>query len=202
MAALGNAQGRHGVTISEMWPLQPPLAAVRQLLERFGNQGVIIGGVAASVLGTPRLTADVDVVLLLSVSRLPELLDVAAELGLGRRIADAEQFARRNRVVLLRHEESGISVDISLGMLPFEEEVVARGRMIQVGSIELRLPTPEDLIILKAVAHRPKDLLDISEIFRCHPDLDRARIEGWVQEFAAALEMPELWADVAPLLEP
>jgi len=202
MAALGNAEGRPGVTTSEMRPLQPPLVAVRQLLERFGNQGVIIGGVAASVLGTPRLTADVDVVLLLSVSRLPELLDVAADLGLVPRIADAEQFARRNRVVLLRHEESGISVDVSLGMLPFEEEVVARGRMVQVGNIELRLPTPEDLIILKAVAHRPKDLLDIAGIFSCHPDLDRARIEGWVREFAAALEMPELWADVAQLLKP
>ncbi|HNS49709.1 MAG TPA: nucleotidyl transferase AbiEii/AbiGii toxin family protein [Anaerolineae bacterium] len=190
------------MTISSMNPLQLPLAAVQQLLECFGNQGVIIGGVAASVLGTPRLTADVDVVLLLSVSRLPELIDAAARLGLVPRIADAEHFARRNRVLLLRHEESGIGVDVSLGMLPFEEEVVSRGRTVQVGTIELRLPTPEDLIILKAVAHRPKDLLDISEVFRCHPDLDRARIEAWVREFAAALEMPELWADVAPLLEP
>ena len=188
------------MTISEIAPLHSPLAAVQRLLERFGNQGVIIGGVAASVLGTPRFTADVDIVLLLSVNHLPKLLEVAAELGLVPRIADAEQFARRNRVLLLRHEESGISVDVSLGMLPFEEEVVARSSVHPIGNIELRLPTPEDLIILKAVAHRPKDLLDISEIFKSHPDLDRARIERWVQEFAAALEMPELWEDIAPLL--
>ena len=186
--------------ISEIAPLHSPLAAVQRLLERFGNQGVIIGGVAASMLGAPRLTADVDAVLLLSVDRLPELLETANELGLVPRIADAEQFARRNRVVLLRHEESGVSVDVSLGMLPFEEEVVARSRVYQIGDIELRLPTPEDLIVLKAVAHRPKDLLDIAEIFRSHPDLDRARIEGWVREFGAALEMPELWEDIASLL--
>lgn len=190
------------MTISEIEPLQSPLAAVQKLLERFGNQGVIIGGVAVSVLGTPRLTADVDVVLLFSVSRLPKLFEVAAEFGLVPRIADAEQFARRNRVVLLRHEESGISVDVSLGMLPFEEEVVARSSVYQIGDIALRLPTPEDLIILKAVAHRPKDLLDIAEIFKSHPDLDRARVQGWVREFAAALEMPELWTDIAPLLKP
>jgi hypothetical protein len=200
MAAVGKIEGRFNVTISEIAPLHSPLAAVQRLLERFGNQGVVIGGVAASVLGTPRLTADVDVVLLLSVSRLPELLQVAAALGLVPRIVDAEQFARRNRMVLLRHMESGVSVDVSLGMLPFEEEVVARSSMHQIGDIALRLPTPEDLIVLKAVAHRPKDLLDIAEVLRHHPDLDRARIERWVREFAAALEMPELWADIAPLL--
>jgi len=187
------------VTISEIVPLQSPLVAVQRLLERFDNQGVVIGGVAASVLGTPRLTADVDAILLLSVNSLPKLLEVAGELGLVPRIADAEQFARRNRVVLLRHAESGISVDVSLGMLPFEEEVVARSRVCQIGDIELRLPTPEDLIVLKAVAHRPKDLLDIAEIFKSHPDLDRARIKRWVREFVAALEMPELWEDIAPL---
>ena len=31
----------------------------------------------------------------------------------------------------------------------------------RAGTLVLRLPTPEDLIILKAVAHRPKDMLDI-----------------------------------------
>lgn len=189
------------MTISEIAPLHSPLAAVQRLLERFGNRGVIIGDVAASVLGTPRFTADVDIVLLLSVSQLSKLLGVAAELGLVPRIADAERFARRNRVILLRHEESGISVDVSLGMLPFEEEVVARGVVHQIGDIELRLPTPEDLIVLKAVAHRPKDLFDIAEIFKSHPDLDSARVEGWVREFASALEMPELWEDIAPLLK-
>lgn len=199
MAALGTVEGRSSVTISEIVPLQSPLVAVQRLLERFDNQGVVIGGVAASVLGTPRLTADVDAILLLSVNSLPKLLEVAGELGLVPRIADAEQFARRNRVVLLRHAESGISVDVSLGMLPFEEEVVARSRVCQIGDIELRLPTPEDLIVLKAVAHRPKDLLDIAEIFKSHPDLDRARIKRWVREFVAALEMPELWEDIAPL---
>ena len=197
---MGATQGRFSVTTAEIAPLLPPLAAVQQLLERFGNRGLVIGGVAASVLGTPRLTADVDVVLLLSVSRLPELFQAADELGLTPRIADAEQFARRNRVVLLRHEASGIGVDVSLGMLPFEEEAVARGAVQRIGDVGLRLPTVEDLIILKAVANRPKDLLDIAGIVNNHPHLDRGRVEHWVREFAAALDMPELWENIAPLL--
>ena len=31
----------------------------------------------------------------------------------------------------------------------------------------------EDLIIFKAVAHRPKDLLDIQALIESHSDLDR-----------------------------
>jgi hypothetical protein len=63
--------------------------------------------------------------------------------------------------------------------------------------LALRLPSPEDLIILKAVAHRPQDLLDIRAISTNYPNLDRQRIESWVRQFAEALEMPELWTDIA-----
>jgi hypothetical protein len=67
--------------------------------------------------------------------------------------------------------------------------------------LRLRLPTVEDLIILKAVAHRPKDLLDIRTLVEIHPDLDRGRIEHWVRQFADLLETPELWTDVATILQ-
>lgn len=187
--------------LEELKPLLAPLAAVQQLLARFGNRGIIIGGVAASLLGQPRLTADVDVVLLLSIADLPVLLEAAAEEGLVPRIADALDFARRHRVLLLRHQESGINVDVSLGMLPFEVEAVERSTIYRVGPLELRLPMPEDLIVFKAVAHRPTDLEDIRVIIENHPYLDRERIRRWVKAFAEALEMPELWEDIVPWLE-
>jgi hypothetical protein len=117
------------------------------------------------------------------------------------RITDAEEFARRYRVLLLRHEESGVNVDISLGTLPFEVEAVERSNVYEVGPLTIRLPTPEDLIIFKAVAHRPQDLIDIQALIESYPNLDRARIRHWVREFARVLEMPELWDDIAPWLQ-
>ncbi|MEW6405187.1 MAG: hypothetical protein AB1649_25620 [Chloroflexota bacterium] len=48
-------------------PLLAPLSAIQRLLDHFKGQGVIIGGIAASLLGTPRLTADVDALILLSI---------------------------------------------------------------------------------------------------------------------------------------
>lgn len=180
--------------------LVPSLAAIQRLLARFNDRGIVIGGVAASLLGKPRLTADVDAVILLSVEDLPRLMEAATQEGLVPRLTEAEDFARRHRVLLLRHQESGINVDISLGILPFEVEAVDRSVVCQAGPIAIRLPTPEDLIIFKAVAHRPQDLLDIQAIIESHPDLDGERIEYWVREFARVLEMPELWDDIAAWL--
>lgn len=85
-------------------------------------------------------------------------------------------------------------------MLPFEVEMVERSKLHQVDSLQIRLPTPEDLIIMKAIAHRPKDMTDIEAIIISHPKLDQKRIEFWVEQFAEVLETPELWTDVARLL--
>jgi hypothetical protein len=181
-------------------PLAAPLTAVQRLIEQLDNQGVVIGGVAASLLGRPRLTADTDALILLSVGDIPHLLDLAGREGLQPRISSVAEFARQNRVVLLRHVASGIDVDISLGLLPFEVETVERSQEHQVGSLVVRLPTPEDLIILKAVAHRAKDMLDIEAVIAVQQRLDTARIRFWVQQFADLLELPELWTDLEKLL--
>lgn len=177
-------------------PLLAPLQALQNILSEFDNQGVIIGGIAASLLGTPRYTVDLDAVLLLSIADIPKLLEVASVQGIEPRISDAEVFARKNRVLLLRHIASGTDIDISLGILPFEIELVERSKVVEFGSIKLRLPTPEDLIILKSVAHRPKDLADIQAIATKNLNLDKERIRYWVEQFGEALDLPDLWVDI------
>ncbi|RPH73303.1 hypothetical protein EHM76_05475 [bacterium] len=186
--------------LTVLTPLFEPLAALQRLLNQFDNQGVIIGGIAASLLGQPRFTADLDAVILLSTDDLPKLIEMATREGMVKRIADAEAFARKNRVLLLKHETSGIKIDISLGMLPFEAEMIERGQEISIGNLQLRLPTPEDLIIMKAVAHRPKDLADIQAIAASHPKLDKARIRFWIEQFGEALDLPGLWNMISELL--
>ncbi|MGD9091664.1 MAG: hypothetical protein PVF74_02370 [Anaerolineales bacterium] len=78
--------------------------------------------------------------------------------------------------------------------------MVAHSQILQMGSLHLPLPTPEDLIILKAVAHRPQDLTDIQAIAASHPTLDKERIRFWVEQFAEALEIPDLWEKVSQLV--
>jgi hypothetical protein len=175
-----------------------PLEALENLLSHFDNRGVIIGGIAVSLLGQARFTEDLDAMVLLSVDEISQFLTIAQREGIEPRIDQAENFARQNRVLLLRHTPSQTSIDISLGILPFEQEMVERSSLHQIDeTLQIHLPAPEDLIIMKAIAHRPKDLLDIQGLIQKHPNLDKERIQNWVTQFADLLETPELWDDIA-----
>jgi predicted nucleotidyltransferase len=198
---LGKAKRKNRKTTPEgITPLLAPIEALQNLLTQFNDQGVIIGGIAVSLLGAPRYTVDLDAVFLLRFEDIPRLLTEAAKQGIEPRIPDPVVFAHKSRVLLLRHITSGTDIDLSMGILPFEIEMVARSKSVEIGAIRLRLPTPEDLIIMKAIAHRSKDLGDIQTIAASHPDLDRERIRFWVEQFGEALDMPDLWNEILKLL--
>ncbi len=67
---------------------------------------------------------------------------------------------------------------------------------LTVGNLVLPLATPEDLLIMKAVAHRPRDMADIEAIVNTQVTLDLGRVRQWVQEFSRALDMPDLLDDL------
>jgi hypothetical protein len=56
---MGKAKRKSNRSTSEsVIPLLEPIQALQNLLSMFNDQGVIIGGVAASLLGTPRYNRD------------------------------------------------------------------------------------------------------------------------------------------------
>jgi predicted nucleotidyltransferase len=181
-------------------PFRAAIESLQRLLENLNERGVIIGGVAVGFLGKPRFTADVDAVFLLSIQEIPQFLELAQAEHIIPRIPDAADFGHKNRVLLLKHGPTETDIDISLGILPFEEEMVDRATTQSFAGLAIRLPTPEDLIIMKAIAHRPKDLDDIRGVADKNPDLDRHRVEEWVSAFGQALELPDLWDQIKPLL--
>src|SRR5262249_40949394 len=117
------------------------------------------------------------------------------------RVDDAVAFAERSRVFLLVHEPTGIKVDLSIAGLPFERDMLSRASTVAVGDFEVKVPSPEDLIVTKAVAHRPRDLVDIASIVEIHQQLDVGRIRNLVKEFAEVLEMPEIAEDLDKILK-
>jgi len=169
---------------------------------RFNNRGVVIGGIAASVLGEARYTEDLDAMFLLSIQDIPRFLEEARQEGIEPRIENAADFARKNRILLLRHTVTNTNIDISLGIMPFEQEVIERSSVQDFGdSLQVRLPTAEDLIIMKVIAHRPKDWEDIRTLAVKYTNLDISRVERWVKDFAELLDAPELWEQVEKILK-
>lgn len=162
-------------------------------------QGVVIGGLAVALLGRPRVTRDVDALVLLPEEQWPQFLKRGHDLGFVARHPDTLDFAKRNRVLLLRHDATEIEIDISLGNLPFELETVQRAQRKRVAGVTVPLATAEDIIVMKAIAHRERDLLDIAGLLESHPKLDLKRIRYWVGALAALLEMPEIGEDLERL---
>lgn len=181
-------------------PFRATIESLNRLLQNFNHRGVIIGGIAVGLLGKPRYTADVDAIFLLSTQDIPRFLELAGKENIIPRIQNAAEFAQKSRVLLMKHAPTETEVDISLGILPFEEQMVERGSVKSFANLAARLPTPEDLIIMKAVAHRPKDFEDIRTLVDKHPNLDYRHIEYWVKSFAEALEFPKLWDEIKQIL--
>lgn len=119
-----------------------------------------IGGLAVQRWGEPRVTRDVNVTLLTGFGDERAFIDVLLQEYEPRR-ADAAEFALAYRVLLLRFSD-GVGLDVALGGLSFEEEVVTRASPFEVlPGIVLRTCSAEDLVVLKAFAGRPIDWQDV-----------------------------------------
>lgn len=176
------------------------LADLTTWLEDAGAPAMVVGGVAASILGRPRATRDIDSLAMVAEEGWPALLDEAPRHGIVARIEQPLQFARRTHVLLLRHADSGIDIDVILGRLPYEQEAIARGEVHDLAGVRVKLPQVEDLMIMKAIARRPQDLRDIEGLLDAHPDVDIDRVQQWLGEFSAALDMPGLLEGFEKLL--
>ena len=154
----------------------------------------IIGGVAVALQAAPRFTKDIDLVVWTEDARWPELVDSAQPFSITPRMTDWLAFAGRTRVLLLVHA-SGVPLDISCGALPFEQELIESAVDLDLGSVTVPVATPAHLLVMKAIANRPRDRADIETLLRVFPDVDTDTARKVVAEFAAALETPELVSD-------
>jgi hypothetical protein len=182
-------------------PLRTALADFSSWLDAEKIPGVIIGRIAASVLGRPRLTWDIDALAILPEDEWQRVVDSSARYGIEARIDDALEFARRSRVLLLRHVASGIDLDITFGGLDFEKSAVEKASDLEIAGIAIRLPRVEDLLVMKSVAGRPKDLEDIRGLLDAHPEADVDEVRRWIREFATAASMPNLLSQFEKLLQ-
>ena len=176
-----------------------PTGPLRDLLAWWRTQkvkGMLIGGLAVAFLGKPRTTNDVDAIIALQRDAWEDFLHSGGPLGFATRIPDALAFAETNRVMLLHHAKSGVDVDISLAGLPFEMDAIQRAQKVRHGRLILPIPTIEDLIVLKAVANRPKDKVDIEGILDLASELNYALVRKYVEEFSDILESPEIYKDL------
>lgn len=152
---------------------------------------MIIGGIALIARGVRRMTTDIDAAVRGDAITPERLLDVLAEHGIAPRISGAVAFARKNLVLLLRHE-GGVDLDVSFGWSAFEHDALDAATTATFGRVDAKMATPADLIVLKVVAGRAKDLEDTEALLLLYPKLPKAALRARVAELAELAEVPEL----------
>ena len=143
--------------------LYPAALEIQNFLTEKGWQFAFIGGLALLRWGRHRTTKDVDGTLLTMFTNEENYVDAILE-RFKSRIAEAREFALRNRVLLLT-ASNGVGIDFSLGGFPFEQQAVERSSLFEyVKDCKLRTCSAEDLIVFKAFADRGQDWVDIKGI--------------------------------------
>jgi hypothetical protein len=162
-------------------------------MEELGAGWYLFGAQAVQVWGQPRLSADVDVTVLpgeLSSATLVERLERG---GFDLRVPDVEDFVRRTRVLPFVHRTSRLPLDLVLGGPGPEEEFLSRARKVLVEGVEIPVISPEDLIVTKILASRPKDLEDVRGILRSRGEgLDLGRVRSLLSLLEEALGQSDL----------
>lgn len=159
------------------------LGAVAEALSRADVPYALAGGLAFSALVEPRATVDIDMLVLAQPDRRPHILSALKPCFEGLLPhAEPMRFERATiwRVVGVQGDRE-LLLDFLLGEAPFHREALARSTTLPFHGQTLRLVTLEDLYILKSLAGRPQDLLDIATIERLKgPQLDRAYLSRWI----------------------
>lgn len=172
----------------------------QETLEKRNWPFCFIGGIAVLRWGEIRMTQDIDLCLLCGFGNEEKYVKTLLK-KFKSRITDADNFAFTNRVLLL-YASNGVSIDISLSGLPFENQMIKRATSFSFhADCTLITCSAEDLIILKSFANRTKDWMDVEGvILRQGKSLDTDYIIEQLAPLCEIKEAPDIMNKLQDLI--
>ncbi len=178
-------------------PLRSALQKAVRALENHNYRYAVIGGIALSQWGVARYTYDVDLKVL-----VPNLDFDSVRVALRRAFPKRAREHAPENPFIVAVDIDGVIVDFLLTVLGYEEQIIERAIQRDLGGWSAWICSAEDLIIQKAVAGRSKDWPDVEALLiEQYGKLDQEYIEDWLQQFADALENPELLDEYHKIVE-
>jgi hypothetical protein len=178
-----------------------PSELLADLARAFGPLGIrwlVFGAQATLIWGRPRLTTDVDVTVDAGKLDTTALVTTLGDHHFVLQALATPEFVRNTRVLPLRHEPSGLALDLVLAGPGLEEEFLARSVVVDIGGTPVPVISPEDLIVTKLLAARAKDLEDVRGVLEERRALlDANRIRDVLSRLEAALGQ----SDLLPIFE-
>lgn len=156
----------------------------------------MFGAQAVNFHGIPRATADLDLTIDLGDLTIRELLPILAKAGFKPRFQD-EAFAAATHVIPVVHHATAIPIDLVVAGHGLEQRFLDEVQLERIARRVIPILSPENLVVTKILAGRPKDLEDVRELIARRGDsLDHERID----EVLALLEQALGQSDLRPLM--
>lgn len=166
-------------------------------MEERGLSWYLFGAQAAIVWGSPRLSADVDITAQIEPSALDAYVAAMKDNGFDLVSSDAD-FIAQTRVLPFLHRASRMPLDVVLAGPGLEADFLQRAISVDVDGTLVPVISPEDLIITKILAGRPKDIEDIRGVI--HEKTTSLDIER-IRTILRLLEQALVQSDLLPILE-
>jgi hypothetical protein len=161
---------------------------------------LIIDGIAAGSLGEPRTTADVDVDIIINKESIPDFLDKAKKDGFKVIKKKCLESAEQTGVFQIHLEE--FHVDFIIASTDLETMAFERAKTIKLYGIKALFPSPEDLILMKIIPGRQKDLLDAKGVIIRHKGkLDMQYLKTWAMKLSDESRDMRIWQALNKLLK-
>lgn len=174
-------------------PVADLLADLDEALTAVHVEWFLFGAQAAILYGVARLTADVDV-----TARVPaRLSNLAVIEAMGHRgfltRFDDPALVELYRVLPFVHDATGLPVDVVLAGPGLEDEFFARAVLHDVDGVRVRVADVSDLVVMKVLADRPKDIEDVVTLLRVQKaSLDLVRVRRTLHLLESALGQSDL----------
>lgn len=181
-------------------PLAEALAALARALATLDAPWYVFGAQAALLYGAARLTADVDVTVLLGNRKTAELVRALEKADFRLRVRDIDSFVAKTRVLPFLHPRSGMPIDIVLAGPGIEELFFRRRRRRKIEGVPVPVASPEDVVVMKVLAGRAKDEGDVIAIVAAQRKLNLQRIRKTLDTLERALGQSDLRPLFAALL--
>jgi hypothetical protein len=147
-------------------PVTELLAELRHVLDVMRVPWYLFDAQAAILYGVARLTADVDITVDLGSRSTREFVGELGRAGFELRVPDVDAFVDSTRVLPLVHARTRMPVDMVLARPGLEELFFAAAKERAIGDVRVPVAAAEDVITMKVLAGRAKDLDDALAIVR------------------------------------
>ena len=170
------------------------------LCDEMGVEYAVMGGLAVRVHSLPRATHDVDLALSIDRSRLPEFFAKVSERGYA--VPESylkgwiDEVAKMSLVkVRVYLPGGGVDVDIYLAETPFLREAISRRILAESEAAKMYVVSAEDLLLLKLLANRPRDRVDVLDILFMQGELDEAYMHRWAAQLGVSEALAQALAN-------